>query len=278
MAVFHDITQLKKLEQARKDFVANISHEIKTPITAIMGFAETLLEGALDDRPHAEKFLETIRLNSERINSLVDDLMTISKIELGVIKVEKAPLIARQVLQQVVDTLGKKASIKSLALSLDLQAGPVEIEADRDRLLQIVTNLVDNAIKFTEQGSVTIGMSTEGGRPLLVCGGHRHRHCPEAPAAHRGAVLPCRPRPVTEHGGNGARASRSQNISSRPMDGKWRSKAPRAKGRRSRSLWAENRSERSACPCHLNCTNTTALYTHLTFGSFFGGRGVSPRG
>ncbi len=69
VAVFHNITQLKKLEQTRKDFVANISHKIKTPISAIQGFAETLLEGALDDREHAVKFLHTIKTNSERINS-----------------------------------------------------------------------------------------------------------------------------------------------------------------------------------------------------------------
>ena len=89
VAIFHDITELKKVEQVRKDFVANASHEIKTPITAIKGFADTLLEGALDDKEHAVKFLRSIQSNSERINSLVDDLMTISKIEMGVVKIEK---------------------------------------------------------------------------------------------------------------------------------------------------------------------------------------------
>ncbi len=92
VVILHDITQLKKLEQTRKDFVANISHEIKTPITAIKGFADTLLEGALHDTEHAEKFLKIIKANSERINSLVDDLMTISKIELGVVRIEKSPV------------------------------------------------------------------------------------------------------------------------------------------------------------------------------------------
>ena len=86
---FHDITRLRKLEEVRKDFVANVSHEIKTPITAIRGFAETLLEGALDDKENAVKFLESIKNNSERLNSLVDDLLTLSRIELGDIKIEK---------------------------------------------------------------------------------------------------------------------------------------------------------------------------------------------
>jgi two-component system phosphate regulon sensor histidine kinase PhoR len=167
VAVFHDITQLKRLEQTRKDFVANISHEIKTPITAIMGFAETLLDGALDDRQHLVTFLQTIRSNSERINNLVEDLLTISKIELGVTKVDKAPLDVEALMEQVVATLGEKASEKNLALAISLDPRRTEIKADRDRLLQILTNLADNAIKFTEKGRVTLGTVEEDGRTCL---------------------------------------------------------------------------------------------------------------
>ena len=167
VAVFHDITQLKKLEQTRKDFVANISHEIKTPITAIMGFAETLLEGAIEDKDHAVTFLETIRTNSRRINSLVDDLMTISKIELGVIKVEKTPLDAGHVMEQVIATLGEKASGKGLALTLSIDPHLTGIQADQDKLFQILTNLTDNAIKFTEKGTVTLGVTAVEGKTCL---------------------------------------------------------------------------------------------------------------
>ncbi len=167
IAVFHDITQLKRLEQTRKDFVANISHEIKTPITAIIGFAETLLDGALDDRQNLVTFLRTIRSNSERINNLVEDLLTISKIELGVTKVEKTPLDVGAVMEQVVATLGEKASEKDLALFVSLDPLRREIKADRDRLLQILTNLTDNAIKFTEKGRVTLGTAEDEGRTCL---------------------------------------------------------------------------------------------------------------
>ncbi len=167
VAVFHDITRLQKLEQTRKDFVANISHELKTPITAIMGFAETLLEGALDDKDHAVKFLQTIKSNSQRINSLVDDLMTISKIELGVIKVEKSPIAIKEVMEQIIDTLGDKAVEKGLTLSLSIDPSLKEIGADRGRLLQILTNLADNAIKFTEKGTVTLGASEENGKAYV---------------------------------------------------------------------------------------------------------------
>ncbi len=167
VAVFHDITKLKRLEQMRKDFVANISHEIKTPITAIMGFAETLLDGALEDRRNLVAFLGTIKSNSERINALVEDLMTISKLELGVTQIEKTLLDAKPVMEQVAATLREKASLKNLALTLSVDPHGSEINADRDRLLQILTNLTDNAIKFTEKGGVTMGMEEENGRTCL---------------------------------------------------------------------------------------------------------------
>jgi two-component system phosphate regulon sensor histidine kinase PhoR len=167
IAVFHDITQLKKLEQTRTDFVANISHEIKTPITAIQGFADTLLEGALDDREHAVKFLQTIKANSERINGLVDDLMTISKIELGVIRVEKSSVDLQEVAEHILTLLQDKAAEKNLTIKSQVLPQPRTIEADRDRLIQIFTNLVDNAIKFTETGQVTFGDAQENGKVYL---------------------------------------------------------------------------------------------------------------
>ncbi len=168
VAIFHDITQLKKLEQTRKDFVANISHEIKTPVTAIQGFADTLIQGALDDREHAMKFLRTIKSNSERINSLVEDLMTISKLELGVITVKKTTVNIAAVVDDVVAVLRDKAAAKNLTLTSAVppDAGPVD--ADRDRLIQILTNLVDNGIKFTDKGGVTVGEGRENHTRYLV--------------------------------------------------------------------------------------------------------------
>ncbi len=167
VAVFHDITQLRKLEEVRKDFIANLSHEIKTPITAIKGFAETLLEGALDDKEHALQFLRSVRQNSERINSLVDDLMVLSRIELGDLPVEKAVLDVRDVIENVSVILERKAAGKALPLQTFIGPGVGVIEADRDKLIQILTNLVDNAIKFTETGRVVFGADTRDGRTFL---------------------------------------------------------------------------------------------------------------
>lgn len=167
LIALHDITQLKKLEAARKDFVANVSHEIKTPITAIQGFAETLLEGGLDDPGYAIKFMETIKANSMRINNLVDDLMTISKIELGVIRVEKTEVVFEDAAEAVLAMLRDKAVKKGLSISVSIPQTMSTIYADRNRLIQILTNLVDNAIKFTETGGVAFGLIDEKGQPVI---------------------------------------------------------------------------------------------------------------
>lgn len=151
----HDVTRLKKLEEARKDFVANVSHEIKTPVTAIKGFAETLLEGAIDDRGNAVKFLQTIKHHSERLNSLVDDLLTLSRIELGDIKIKKTKVNFDHVVDTIFTTLGNKAGAKGIRLKKEISPD-LQIRADRNRLVQILLNLVDNGIKFTEKGEVTV--------------------------------------------------------------------------------------------------------------------------
>src|SRR4030066_1295137 len=158
---FHDITRLRQLEDMRKDFVANVSHEIKTPITAIKGFAETLLEGALEDKENAYKFLETIKNHSERLNSLVSDLLTLSRIELGDIKIEKETVDLHDVIDTVFETLKEKAQGKGLYLKKEVFPGYQEVKADRNRLIQILLNLVDNGIKFTEKGGIIIRVKSE---------------------------------------------------------------------------------------------------------------------
>jgi two-component system phosphate regulon sensor histidine kinase PhoR len=167
IAIFHDITQMKKLEQIRKDFVANVSHEIKTPITAIKGFADTLLEGAIDDKENAIRFLRMIKTNSERMNSLADDLMMISKIELGVIGIEKEEVDVEKAIGATIETLGEKADEKGLNIRTSVNPKSPSIRADKKRLIQILTNLIDNAIKFTETGGITVGTGEEDGKVFL---------------------------------------------------------------------------------------------------------------
>lgn len=159
----HDITRLRHLEEMRKDFVANVSHEIRTPITAIKGFAETLIEGAIEDRDNAGKFLEAIKNHSERLNSLVSDLLTLSRIEMGDIRIEKHNVQVGSLIDTVFTTLRKKADAKGLYLRKSLPLEHAEIHADRDKLIQILLNLVDNGIKFTEEGGVTVTVQSHAG-------------------------------------------------------------------------------------------------------------------
>lgn len=154
---FYDITRLKRLEQMRQDFVANVAHEIMTPITAIKGFAETLIEGALEDKENAVRFLEIVRRHSERLNSLVNDLLILSGIESGDIKLDIKDINLTEVIDQLLNLIYEKAKEKGLQIQRSLPSQLPPIRADRDRLIQILLNLVDNAIKFTDIGSVTIG-------------------------------------------------------------------------------------------------------------------------
>ncbi len=164
---FHDITRIKHLEEMRKDFVANVSHELKTPITAIKGFAETLLEGAIDDSENACKFLETIKNHSERLNSLVNDLLTLTSIEMRDIKIEIINVNLNNVIDSVFTTLRGKAEMKGLYLNKFISQGFQEIYTDKDRLVQILINLVDNGIKFTDHGGVTVGTEGKDGKGIL---------------------------------------------------------------------------------------------------------------
>jgi len=152
-----DITQLKRLEEARMEFVVNVSHELRTPLTAIRGYAETLLEDGLEDRGEARKFLEIILRHSERLGRLLNDLLDLSNIEL-----EKAPLSIRAVAvtdatRQAVAMLAPQAERKAIRLATEIPDALPPVQADRDRLVQILVNLIDNAVKYTpEGGSVSI--------------------------------------------------------------------------------------------------------------------------
>jgi len=157
MIVFHDVTRLKKLEKMRVDFVANVTHEIKTPLTAILGFIETLQEGALVEEDTARKFLQTIHKHAERLNRLVDDLLELSDIELGETRLFFESVSISGVLDSVLSMIEPKASNKALTIEKDIPEDLSPINADRDKLNQILLNILDNAVKFTpESESVSI--------------------------------------------------------------------------------------------------------------------------
>jgi len=169
MLVFHDVTRLKKLERMRVDFVANVTHEIKTPLTAIMGFVETLQDGAIEDRETAKKFLSTIARHAERLNRLVEDLLTISNTELGEIHFAFESVALSGIAQSVLHMIQQKAREKNIEIASAIPEDLPLIRADRDRLSQILINIMDNAVKFTpEGGKVTLAASPAGGSEVVV--------------------------------------------------------------------------------------------------------------
>lgn len=165
--LLHDITRLKYLENVRKDFVANVSHELKTPVTAIKGYAETLLDGAIDDQENAKKFVEIIKNQADRLNMLVEDLLTLSRIEFGDIKIEKEDIFLDEVVSSVFQILKDKAQKKGILLQKEIPPETI-IYADKHRMLQIMINLVDNAIKFTEKGFVKVKYLQENSKVVIL--------------------------------------------------------------------------------------------------------------
>ena len=160
LLVLHDVTELRRLERARQEFVANASHELRTPLTAIRGYVETLLEGAVDDPGRARPFLEVVARHAERMSRLVDDLLDLSNIESGRLQPERHAVPLDEVARQVFALQQEAASKKEITLRLEIPPDLPAALADRDRLQQILINLVDNAIKFTPAGEkVTVSAS-----------------------------------------------------------------------------------------------------------------------
>jgi two-component system phosphate regulon sensor histidine kinase PhoR len=152
MMVFHDVTRLKKLEKIREDFVANVTHEIKTPLTAIIGFIETLEQGAIKEEVTAKKFLHIISENAHRLGRLVDDLLILSSIELGEMTLRFESISIANVIESVLPMFETKATEKSLTVDKWISHGLSFIWADRDKMAQILVNILDNAVKFTPSG------------------------------------------------------------------------------------------------------------------------------
>jgi two-component system phosphate regulon sensor histidine kinase PhoR len=158
--VFHDLTRLKQLERTREEFVANVSHELRTPLSLIKGYVETLLDGARENPEVAERFLKIIERNAQRLDLLIQDLLSISALESGRMKLELQPVPLRPLADKVLNFLHAKAENRNIKLVNELPE--FTATADANRLDQVLANLVDNAIKY---GRVT-GTVTVGGKKL----------------------------------------------------------------------------------------------------------------
>jgi two-component system phosphate regulon sensor histidine kinase PhoR len=150
--VLHDITEIRRLERARRDFIANISHEFKTPLTAIRGFSETLLGGALEDADNRSRFLEIIRDHAMRLGRLTDDLLKLAQIEAGQLPFEKQAVPAAQVIDPCLEIARIEAKQKNLALDADYASDLPPFYGDVRSLHEILENLLDNAVRYTAPG------------------------------------------------------------------------------------------------------------------------------
>jgi two-component system phosphate regulon sensor histidine kinase PhoR len=167
--VFHDITELKRLEKVRKDFVANVSHELRTPLTSIKGFVEALKDGAISDPEQSQRFLSVISQHTDRMNQIISDLLQLSLIESKGIELKIETFSLKELAEEVVSSLKRSAEKKSQSLKIEMESGDQMVMADRYRIGQALTNLVDNAIKYTpEKGSIRIEIRDKGDRAEIA--------------------------------------------------------------------------------------------------------------
>jgi two-component system phosphate regulon sensor histidine kinase PhoR len=152
VVVLHDVTELRRLERVRQDFVANVSHEFKTPLTAIQGFAETLLSGAIDDPQNNRRFLGIIREHAARLARLTDDLLRLARIEAGKLEVQLLPVNVLDLVTGCAETAFLKSSQKQISIDVDLAQELPPMRGDAGLLRDVLQNLIDNAIQYTPPG------------------------------------------------------------------------------------------------------------------------------
>jgi two-component system phosphate regulon sensor histidine kinase PhoR len=151
LVILHDITGMERLERVRKDFVANVSHEMRTPLTAIRGYAETLLNGAISDNEYNRRFIEIIQAHAIRLNNIASDLLTLSDLESGRRDTEPGPVSVEEAVNTAILTVEAEARVRGV----NLVRGPAcdaIITGHAIRLDQALVNLLDNAVKFNKEG------------------------------------------------------------------------------------------------------------------------------
>jgi len=161
--VLYDITNMRRLERIRTDFVANVSHELKTPLTSIQGYVETLLDGAIHDDEYNTRFLEKTHVQVNRLTLLVADLLSLARIESTSFRAEAEPVDLREIILESVAYRHDPLLDKQLILDLDLPDQPLLVDCESEGLRQIIDNLLDNAMNYTPpSGSIRVRLRSEG--------------------------------------------------------------------------------------------------------------------
>ena len=168
VVVVSDVSQIKRLENVRQEFVANASHELKTPLASIKACVETLLDGAIDDPEHRTRFLTVVNDQADRLDKLVRDLLALTRIESEGVKRNLAPLDACAVVAACVERHRQAAVRKQMALVVEIPDSPVQVLGDDESLEQILDNLLDNALNYTNAGGTVTVRLREGGATCLL--------------------------------------------------------------------------------------------------------------
>ena len=167
--VFHDVTELRRLERVRKDFVANVSHELKTPLTSIKGYVEAVLDLDPEHQEQSREFLFIVQKHSQRMEHMLSDLLQLARIESGRDRVVPQRLLLKSFLEKIVQSLATQAEKKRQRVEIEVD-DEITFDVDPEKLSQVLTNLLDNAIKYTPSGGrIVLGARrTEAGVELLV--------------------------------------------------------------------------------------------------------------
>lgn len=166
LLILEDITQIRKLENIRRDFVSNVTHELKTPLTSIRGFVDTLKAGAIKEEQVAVRFLDIIDIEAERLSSLINDILLLSEIE-SKEEHEIVPCKVNTVISEVIELLQPKIADKNVLIVFEPQPYVEDYPANADRMKQLLINLLDNAVKYTEVGTITIKCEQKNNKLLL---------------------------------------------------------------------------------------------------------------
>lgn len=169
VAVLHDVTKEREVADMKNDFVSSVSHELRTPLTSIKAYIEMLIDGDADDEKTTREFYEVIQNEANRLGRLIDNILNISRIESGLVKVNKQPLSLTVVLKEAMEVIAPQAKMKRIKLVEQLTPVFYQTQADHDMLYQAVLNLLSNAVKYTpEEGSITVQTLVDEGKRTVT--------------------------------------------------------------------------------------------------------------
>jgi two-component system phosphate regulon sensor histidine kinase PhoR len=169
VAVLHDMTREKEVAEMKNDFVSSVSHELRTPLASIKAYVEMLIDGEADDEKTTREFYEVIQNEANRLSRLIDNILNISRIESGLVQINKQPQSLMVILKEALEVIAPQAKMKQISLNEQLTPAFYQTSADKDMLYQAVLNLLSNAVKYTpERGTITVQTTVDEAKRKVI--------------------------------------------------------------------------------------------------------------